>query len=102
MTWGENVPASSGSSAAPSAPWPQVAGSLAAAPYLSAGLRSSLSLPHRSHTGHEQAVLSSTATTVPGIREAELGSEVALAPSLSVPLRSQMGTRGAQVCFLNL
>lgn len=32
---------------------------------LSSGLRSSLSLPHRSHTGHEKAVLSSTATTEP-------------------------------------
>lgn len=91
MTWGENMPGLLWELSCPSAPWPQVEGSLAAAPYLSAGLRSSLSLPHRSHTGHEQAVLSSTATTVPGIREAERGSEAALAPSLSVPLRSQMG-----------
>ena len=83
-------------------PWPQAAGFLVAAPYLSARLRSSLSLPHRSHTGHEQAVLSSTATTVPEVREVELGSEAALSPSLSVPLRSQMVTEGTQVCFLNL
>lgn len=92
MTWGENVPSLLWQLSCPKCPRPQVAGSPAAAPYLSAGLRPSLSLPHRSHTGHEQAVLSSTATTVPGIREAELGSEAALAPSRSVPLRSQMGT----------
>lgn len=40
-------------------------------PYLSSGLCCNRSLPHRSHAGHEKAVSSSTAVTVPGPGEAK-------------------------------
>lgn len=70
-----------------------------AAPYLSSGLCSNLWLPHRSHTGQEKAVLSSTATTVPRPRESRASSGSARQP-LCAPQDAE-GNQGPRI-FLSL
>lgn len=56
-------------------------------PYLFSGRCSNRPLPHLSHTGHEKAVSSSTAITVPrpSERKARLSEWVSVPRFLSVP-----------------
>lgn len=74
------------------------------APYLSSGLCSNLSLPHRSHVDHEKAVLSSMPITVPRSKQKKnhgLRGSVCT-PNFSLLLRTQMTIWSASDFFSHL